>query len=531
MKRSPLKTPNTPPPRRAGWRLLQLAGALAISVAVCGLASAQDAAAPAKSPSPVEAAAAAMSTPKVVADTIWVMLGGMLVFWMNAGFACVETGLCRRKNAVNILSKNFIVFAISTVAFWLVGFGLMFGDGNPYLGLTGFAPSLLPGNEAVDLSPLTGNDGYKGVFGALSWATVPLSAKFFFQLVFAGTAATIVSGAVAERIKYSSFLVFSFIIVGVIYVVPGHMIWGGGMLATGGFWDFAGSTVVHTCGGWAALAGILVLGPRLGKYRADGGINPIPGHNMGLAALGCLILWLGWFGFNPGSTMAAAPVDIAHIALTTNMAGATGAISATIVAWILFKKPDLSMTLNGCLAGLVAITAPCAWVGMFDAFLIGIVAGAIVVFGVVFFDKLKLDDPVGALSVHLLNGLFGTACVGLFANPSVPLMSGAGKTAPLAGLFHGGGVAQLLIQLKGMAISGAYVFVVSLAAWIVLKLTMGIRVTPEEELEGLDLGEHGMEAYPGFAKEEGRESYSTGALPADVIHRVASDPKLVGSKR
>ena len=496
-----------PPGRRPCRWLLQIAGALAIASVTSTLAFAQDAK-PAATKSATDLATEAMSSPKVMADTIWVMVTAMLVFWMNAGFACVETGLCRRKNAVNILSKNFIVFAISTVAFWILGFGLMFGDGNSFIGKTGFLPALTPGDPAIDLSPLTGKEGYTGIFDALNWATVPLAAKFFFQLVFAGTAATIVSGAVAERIKYSTFLVFSFILVGLVYVLPGHWIWGGGWLAASGFWDFAGSTVVHTCGGWAALAGILVLGPRIGKYKKGGGVNPIPGHNMGLASLGCLILWLGWFGFNPGSTMACDPVNMAHIALTTNMAAATGAIAATITAWILFKKPDLSMTLNGCLAGLVAITAPCAWVSMTDSFIIGIVGGVIVVFGVVFFDKLKIDDPVGALSVHLLNGLFGTLCVGLFANPSAPLMSGAGTTAPSVGLLHGGGVAQLMIQLKGIGATGAYVFVVSLAAWFVLKLAMGLRVSAEEEIEGLDIGEHGMEAYPGFAKEEASTEFA-----------------------
>jgi Amt family ammonium transporter len=477
----------------------------------------------AKPPTPAELAAAEMSTPKVVADTLWVMITAMLVFWMNAGFACVETGLCRRKNAVNILSKNFVVFAISTVAFWVVGFGLMFGDGSAYIGQSGFLPALLPGNADVDLSPLAG-DKYAGIFDALSWATVPLAAKFFFQLVFAGTAATIVSGAVAERIKYGTFLVFSFFIVAVIYAVPGHWIWGGGWLAAQGFWDFAGSTVVHTCGGWAALAGIIVLGPRLGKYRKDGGANPIPGHNMGLAALGCLILWLGWFGFNPGSTMAADPVNIGHIALTTNMAAATGAIAATFTAWLLFKKPDLSMTLNGCLAGLVAITAPCAWVTIGGAFWIGAVGGVIVVLGVVGFDKIKIDDPVGALSVHLLNGIFGTLAVGLFASPDAPLMvAGMGKTAPAAGLFYGGGFGQLVTQATGVLAAGGYVFVVSLAVWFVLKMTLGVRVSAAEEIEGLDLGEHGMEAYPGFAKEEGRDPLTSGVVAPGMAAQAAAE--------
>ena len=246
---------------------------------------------------------------------------------------------------------------------------------------------------------------------------------------------------------------------------------------------------------------------------------------MSLTALGCLILWLGWFGFNPGSTMAADPVNIGHIALTTNMAAATGAISATIVAWLMFKKPDLSMTVNGCLAGLVAITAPCAWVSIPGAAVIGVIGGALVVVGVVCFDKLKIDDPVGALSVHLLNGLFGTLAVGLFASPDAPLMlQGKDGPHPGVGLFYGGGFTQAAIQLKGMLASGAYVFAISLAVWFALKVSLGIRVKPEEEIEGLDIGEHGMEAYPGFAKEDGLvESHSTGVLAPGVLARAAAE--------
>ena len=292
-----------------------------------------------------------------VANTVWTLIAGMLVFWMNAGFATLEAGLCRRKNAVNILAKNFVVFAISSIAFWVIGFGMMFGDGNPMVGTTGFLSNLLPtaGGEA----------GKDPGYASLDWAMVPLAVKFFFQLVFAGTAATIVSGAVAERIKFGTFMVFSFILVAVVYPMTGHWIWGGGWLSTltTPFHDFAGSTVVHSVGGWAALAGVLVLGPRLGKYRSDGSVSPIPGHNMGLASLGCLILWLGWFGFNPGSTMAAVP-GIGFIAVTTNMAAAFGALAATTTAWLVLGKPDLSMILNGCLAGLVAITAPCAVVSV-----------------------------------------------------------------------------------------------------------------------------------------------------------------------
>jgi Amt family ammonium transporter len=433
--------------------------------------------------------AAAGPSTQVVLDTLWVLIAALLVFWMNAGFAMLETGLCRAKNAVNILAKNFIVFAVSSMAFWLVGFALMFGDGSPFVGLNGWA---LIG---ADNSPATG-DAYQGVFSSLNWAGVPLTAKFFFQLVFAGTAATIVSGAVAERVKFVSFIFFSFLLVAVIYPIGGHWAWGGGWLGSMGFSDFAGSTVVHSIGGWAALAGVIFLGPRLGKYQPDGSVRPIPGHNMGFATLGTLILWLGWFGFNPGSTMAADPTAIASIALNTNMAAAAGCLTAAAVAWITIGKPDLSMILNGTLAGLVAITAPCASVGLGSSVVIGIVAGALVVYSVLFFDRVKLDDPVGALSVHLVNGIWGTAAVGLFATEG--------------GLFFGGGFSKLGVQLVGIAAVGALVFTLAAVAWLALRATIGIRVSASEETEGLDSGEHGMEAYPGFVQ-HGRD------LAGDII--------------
>ncbi len=431
---------------------------------------------------------------KVALDTIWTLITAMLVFWMNAGFACIEAGFSRQKNCVNILSKNFIVFAVSSVAFWFIGWGLMFGDGNGFMGLQGLF--MLHG---ADNSPATG-DAYQGVYGAISWATVPFLAKFFFQLVFAGTAATIVSGAVAERIKYVAFIIFSFVLVGIMYPVTGHWIWGGGWLATLGMWDFAGSTVVHSVGGWAALAGILVLGPRFGKYDENGKIHPVPGHNLSLATIGCFILWLGWFGFNPGSTMAAAVGDIARICVTTNSAAAAAILTATITSWILMGKPDLGMTLNGCLAGLVAITAPCAYVSVESAFIIGAIAGVLVVLAVTSFDKLKIDDPVGATSVHLVNGIFGTLAVGLFAQDQfMPGTTGNG-------LLFGGGTKLLMAQLTGVVAVGAYTFSVALVAWLVIKAVMGIRVSLHEEIEGLDIGEHGNQAYPEMTTR--RQSYS-----------------------
>jgi Amt family ammonium transporter len=437
---------------------------------------------------------------KVLFDTIWVLITAMLVFFMNLGFAMVESGFARMKNTVNILSKNFIVFAASSVAFWALGWGFMFGNGTGSIGLEGIF-----GISGADNSPATGN-AYQGAYTAMSWATVPLLAKFFFQLVFAGTAATIVSGAVAERIKYLSFILFSFVLVALIYPVSGHWIWGGGWLASLGFWDFAGSTVVHSVGGWAALAGVLVLGPRIGKFR-DGRIHPIPGHSMPLATIGVFVLWLGWFGFNPGSTMALDPEAIARICVTTNSAAAGGLLSSTIVAWLLLGKPDLSMTINGCLAGLVAITASCAFVSVGSSLIIGTAAGVVVVFAVLAFDRMKIDDPVGALSVHLVNGVLGTLAVGLFAEARfMPNTTGDG-------LFFGGGNSLLLTQAIGVGAVGAFVFAISITVWYLIKVTVGIRVSEEEELEGLDVGEHGMSAYPEFAVAADR--YSETVVPKD----------------
>jgi Amt family ammonium transporter len=443
---------------------------------------------------------------KVAADTVWVLFTAFLVFWMNAGFGLVEAGLCRAKNTTMILSKNFIVFAVSSIAFWAIGFGLMFSDG----GFTGTSGWFLAG---ADNSPAMGV-AYEGVFGSLSWTGVPLLAKFFFQLVFCATAATIVSGAVNERTKYGAFLVFSFVLTALVYPIVGHWIWGGGFLATLGFFDFAGSTVVHSIGGWAALAGILVVGPRLGRYGKDGKATPVPGHNMSLVFLGGLILWLGWFGFNPGSTMAADPDAIARVAVTTNLAAATGALAATLYAWKRLGKPDFTFTVNGCLAGLVGITAPCAFVTPTSAAIIGAIAGVLVIEAVLAFDKVKIDDPVGATSVHLVNGIWGTLAVGLFG------VEGLGGL-PKAGLFNGGGFAQLWIQFQGVVATGAFVFASSLAVWYVLKLAIGVRVSAEDEQIGLDIAEMGMSAYPDATEIEAkvREELgvsSPGITPAPV---------------
>jgi Amt family ammonium transporter len=423
---------------------------------------------------------------KVAMDTMWTLVAAMLVFFMNLGFASVESGLCRAKNTVTILAKNFIVFAVSSIAFLILGWGLMFGDGNPFFGTEGvwFV-------SGADNSPAMG-DAYKGVYSSINWTGVPLWTKFFFQLVFAGTAATIVSGAVAERIKFGSFYIFSFVMVGLIYPIIGHWIWGGGWLAKLGMFDFAGSTVVHSVGGWAALMGAIVLGPRLGKYTKDGKVVPIAGHNIALATLGVFVLWFGWFGFNPGSTMAADAGAIGRIAVATNTAAAAAAIAASITAWLLLGKPDLTMILNGALAGLVAITAPCAFVSIPSSLVIGLMAGVLVVLAVLFFDKVKVDDPVGAISVHLVCGIFGTICVGLFAQAEfTPNTTGDG-------LLFGGGAGLLMAQFAGVIGVGIFVSMVSLIFWKIIKATIGIRVSPEEEIEGLDVGEHGNVAYPDF---------------------------------
>ena len=424
---------------------------------------------------PAAADTAAMITDtKVVLDTVWVLVAGVLVFFMQAGFAMVETGFTRAKNACNILMKNLMDFSIASILYWAIGFGIMFGAGNAFFGSSGF------------FLKDTGS-----TFASLDWTTVPLVCKYFFQMVFAATAATIVSGAMAERTKFVSYLIYSVFITAFIYPVVGHWIWGGGWLAEKGMWDFAGSTVVHSVGGWLALCGALMLGPRLGKYNPDGSSNAIPGHNIPFAALGVFILWLGWFGFNPGSTMAAVR-DIAHIAGTTNMAAAGGAISAMLTAWYLFKKPDVSMTLNGVLAGLVGITAPCAFVSLGSALIIGLAAGILVVLSVVLLDKLHIDDPVGAISVHGMCGVWGTLALGLFAQD----MFAPGTTGN--GLFFGGGAGLLGSQLMGVLAVFAWCMGTGFLLFYGIKKAVGLRVNREEELRGLDIDEHGMESYSGF---------------------------------
>ena len=395
------------------------------------------------------------------ANYLWTLIAAALVFFMQAGFAMVEAGFTRAKNAVNILMKNLMDFSMGSIVYWAIGFGLMFGaSGTGWFGTSGFFLS--------DFTP----DGDPWVL-----------AFWMFQVVFAATAATIVSGAMAERTKFTGYLLYSICVCGLIYPIFGSWAWGSlfngsGWLEGLGFIDFAGSTVVHSVGGWAALAGAIVLGPRMGKYQADGSVRPIPGHNMPLGALGVFILWLGWFGFNPGST-TTADKSIAMIFVNTNLAAATGAILAMVTSWVKFGKPEVSMSLNGALAGLVAITAGCANVSPAGSVAIGAVAGILVVVSVLFFDKIKVDDPVGAVSVHGVCGAWGTLAAGIF--------NIGGTTAAVIG-----------VQLVGIAACFLWTFP---AAFIMFKLidkTIGLRVSPEEEAEGLDFTEHGGNAYPDF---------------------------------
>jgi Amt family ammonium transporter len=420
-------------------------------------------------------------------DTLWVLLAAFLVFFMQAGFALVETGLTRAKNAVNICMKNLFDFSAASIVFWIAGFAIMFGKGNAFMGMSGF---------------FLDEGGGPETFGSLSWSLVSTDCKFIFQLVFAGTASTIVSGAMAERTKFTSYMFYSALITLITYPISGHWIWGGGFLSVGGwfgeekgFFDFAGSTVVHSVGGWMALVGAFFVGARSGKYGPDGKVNALPGHNFPMAMLGVFILWLGWFGFNPGSSMMAQGSGglISHIAVTTNAAAAAGALAALVTAKLWFGKWDASMAGNGALAGLVAITAPCAFVTTSAATVIGLVGGVLVVASVVFVDRtLRIDDPVGAVSVHLTNGIWGTLALGLFSHPDYKI------DGLQLGLFNGGGIDQLKIQLVGVLVVGAWCLLNGILIFGGIKALCGLRVKPEEEYKGLDIDEHGMEAYPNF---------------------------------
>ncbi len=392
-------------------------------------------------------------------DTLWVLLGAMLVFWMQPGFALVEAGMTRRKNTSNILMKNFCDFMIGTVLYWLVGFGIMYGTGNSFIGWEGLC--------------WIGED-----------SNIPAEATFIFQTVFCATTATIVSGAMAERTKFSMYIIYSLLISLFIYPIEGHWSWGGGWLSEMGFHDFAGSTVVHACGGALALAGAMILGPRRGKYDKNGNSKAIPGHSLTLAALGVFILWMGWFGFNPCSTVAATgyanAVSMSHVFVTTNMAAATGGIAALIYTWVIDGKPSLSMVCNGVLAGLVGITAGCDCVEIWAAALIGFVVSLVMCLAVNFIDKvLKIDDPVGAVSVHGVGGILGTLATGIFCNPELD------------------GVEDCTfgVQALGTFVVVGYAFVVGYAMFWVIKKVHGLRVPARIEEEGLDIYEHGEACY------------------------------------
>lgn len=399
-------------------------------------------------------------------NMIWVLLAAFLVFFMQAGFAMVEAGFTRAKNAGNIIMKNMMDFACGSIIYWAFGFALMFGvTKGGLIGSTGFF--------------------FSGTFEHLG-LDIPIAAFLLFQTMFAATAATIVSGAMAERTKFISYLMYSVAISAIIYPVVGHWVWGGGWLSDLGFIDFAGSTVVHSVGGWAALVGAAILGPRIGKYSSNGKPHAIPGHNITLSALGVFILWFGWFGFNPGSTLSGMDISIAHIAVTTNLSGAAGAVLAMTFSWVRYGKPDVSLTLNGALAGLVGITAGTAAVDYIGAIVIGASAGVLIILAVEFVEKvLHVDDPVGAVAVHGVCGAFGTIMVGLFATEG--------------GLFYGGGATLLGIQSLGVVTVAAWTMGTAFVLFKLLKATVGLRVTAAEEEEGLDAGEHGMEAYADFA--------------------------------
>ena len=405
--------------------------------------------------------ASGVSEALFTANNTWMLVSTFLVFIMHLGFASLETGLTQSKNTVNILFKNVSIIAIGILTYALCGFNLMYpGDFNGYFGFAGFGISSPDG--------AAGLIDYAG--GAYTYYT-----DFIFQAMFAATAATIVSGAVAERIKLPSFLVFSTIYVAIIYPIAGSWKWGGGWLHQMGFYDFAGSTLVHSVGGWAALVGAIILGPRLGKYAKDGSIKPIRGHNLPLASIGVFLLWFGWYGFNGGSVLSADPGGVSLVFVTTTLAGAAGIIGAMVASWSISKKPDLSMILNGSLAGLVGITAGADVISPINSIIVGFIAGLIVVVAVIQLDKAKIDDPVGAISVHLVCGIWGTLAVGIFSSSH-----------------------SIVTQLIGVLAYGAFCLIASLGLFLAIKSLMGLRVSEEEEIIGLDIGEHDMESYAGF---------------------------------
>ena len=410
-----------------------------------------------------------------LANNLWLLIATILVIFMNAGFAMVEAGMCRSKNAVNILAKNLFVFALAVTSYWFIGYSLMYGgsvaDGWLYFGGLFFDPTV-----TADMVTDAG--------------LVP-TVDFLFQSAFAGTAATIVSGLVAERVKFGEFVVFAIVLTAFIYPIAGSWKWNGGWLDSLGFVDFAGSSIVHSVGAWAGLVGAMLLGPRIGKF-VDGKPQAMPGHNMAIATLGALILWIGWYGFNPGSQLAMDQW-VPYVAVTTTLAAAGGAIAATILSTLTSGKPDLTMIINGILAGLVSITAGCGNLTMVGSWVAGFIGGIIVVFSVAALDAAEIDDPVGAFSVHGVCGVWGTVVIGLWGYD----IQGSGAAL---GLLNGGGIGQLGIQVLGAGAYAIWTLVTCWIAWSVIGgLFGGIRVSEEEETQGLDIGEHGMEAYPDFA--------------------------------
>jgi Amt family ammonium transporter len=401
-------------------------------------------------------------------DTFWVLLAAFLVFFMQAGFGMVEAGLTRAKNSVNILMKNAMDLGMATVGFFIMGYALMFGTGNGFIGWQGWF--------LIDAGEVDG---------------LPIYAFWLFQAMFVGTAATIVSGGVAERMKFKAYLLYSLLISAIVYPIVGHWTWGGGWLSDLGFYDFAGSTVVHATGGFAALVGTILLGPRISKFNKNKTANSIAGHSMPLLMIGVIILWFGWFGFNGGSALSFSDPDlIARISINTLLAGAAGMITAASISWVKFGKPDLALTLNGILAGLVGITAGCSVVTPISSIIIGTIAGIIVIYSILLLDKLNIDDPVGAVPVHGINGVWGTLAVGIFGQSSLGL--------GVDGLLFGGGFTQLGIQALGTFATVIFVVIAMYLVFKLIDLVVGLRVSRAEEIGGLDSSEHGMEAYSGF---------------------------------
>jgi Amt family ammonium transporter len=428
-------------------------------------------------------------------DAVWVMLAAILVIFMQAGFALLEAGSTRMKNAGHVAGKTILTFGIAALAFWAIGFGLVFGDGGNLNKIIGWGGFFVNGTEEQAAE----------AFGSLSFSVVPIGIKFLFQLAFVGVALAIAWGGFAERAKLSVYFVFGILFTVVIYPFVAHWIWGGGWLAEHGKQDFAGSTVVHLQGATAALVATLLLKPRLGKYNKDGKPNMIPGHNQVLSVLGVIILWIGWFGFNPGSTLTAVNDGFfGFIALNTNLAAAAGGVAALVVSWMYFGKADIPSMLNGVLAALVAITASCAFVEPWAAVVIGLIAGTLTFFTAQWFEKAGIDDPIYAFSVHGIAGIWGSLSTGFFAAPRLVEIVGVGRE----GLFYGGGLHQLGIQAMGVAVSFVFVFVLSYVILSIMKKTMGLRVTEEEEIMGLDISEHGTYGYPEQMKKAGNETIS-----------------------